>query len=371
MDSASRTVSPWPSRYDLLDGFRGLAALAVVLAHLGSRVDGHFAVMVFFVISGYCISASADSCRRQGFGFRRFLWRRIKRIYPPYWFAVGFFILTRVIKAVRNGPNELHRSALDWLQNLTLTQWVSSLFHPTTWPSDNPHLFVTAFWSLNYEEQFYLVTGIGLALAVHRRVPLIVPLLVLAAIGAAWNFAFPGNFICGLFIEYWLHFALGACLYFVLCVYTDRRSRLAFMAGILLLGLSAAARLVTWTPATIQNLRSMVELAFLSAVTLTLYFVRPFSARITGSPIWIPAAVLGRISYSLYLIHQFNLHLVASIAGHLLPATAPGGLLMLTKVGVHLAFATAFWYCCERPFLNLKAETHPTTRAIREAVPTA
>jgi peptidoglycan/LPS O-acetylase OafA/YrhL len=41
----------------LLDDLRGVAALLVVLNHLKvvSGSVGHFAVMVFFVISGYCI----------------------------------------------------------------------------------------------------------------------------------------------------------------------------------------------------------------------------------------------------------------------------------------------------------------------------
>ncbi len=100
----------------------------------------------------------------------------------------------------------------------------------------------------------------------------------------------------------------------------------------------------------------MVELAFLSTVTLTLFFMRALSASIGRSVLWRPLAALGTISYSLYLIHQFNLHLAASIAEHLLPAGAPKGLLISTEVVVHLFFATAFWYCCERPFLNRKTD---------------
>jgi peptidoglycan/LPS O-acetylase OafA/YrhL len=338
------------------------------LTHLGAPVDGHFAVMVFFVISGYCITASAESCRRQGFGFRNFMWRRFKRIYPPYWFAIAFFTLTRAIKTVRGGPNDLHRSLLEWIQNLTLTQWLSSLFHPLIWPDQSPRSFVAAFWSLNYEEQFYLVTAIGLALAAYRAAPSIVPVLVLAAIGTVWNFTFPGNFVCGFFIEYWVHFALGACLYFVLCVYPDPRARLVFVTGVVLLGILSAGRLVPWTPTTVHDLRAMVELAFLAAVTLGLFFLRPLSTRISASAVWRPIAALGTISYSLYLIHQFNLHLVGSIAESLLPAGAPSGILMSAKIGLHLAIATAFWYCCERPFLNRNITRCATASMARDAV---
>jgi peptidoglycan/LPS O-acetylase OafA/YrhL len=366
MSVRSATVNAWPSRYELLDGLRGLAALTVVLHHLGVHGDGHFAVMVFFVISGYCITASAESCRRSGLGFGQFMARRVRRIYPPYLLAIAFYTVTRVVKTAMGGPNDLQRPALDWIQNLTLTQWASNLFHPIPWPSANPHLIVIAFWSLNYEEQFYLVMAVGLALAAVKRIPLIVPVVLLAAVGLAWNWCVPGNWVCGLFIEYWPHFALGSCLYFALCVYTGRSSRRAFVGAVLLLGLASAARIFPWTASTVWSLRSMVELAFLSAVTLTLFFLRPMSLRISRMMVWHPIAALGTISYSLYLIHQFNLTLVASVAQRVLPAGLPHFMMIATMLGLHVALATVFWFLCERPFLSRRPGS-PSTLNVRNA----
>jgi peptidoglycan/LPS O-acetylase OafA/YrhL len=82
----------------MLDAWRGLAALGVVLYHLGlyhlglgMTFDlGHASVMVFFVISGYCIAASAESCRRNNVGPGGYVWRRVRRIYPPYFFPFCF-----------------------------------------------------------------------------------------------------------------------------------------------------------------------------------------------------------------------------------------------------------------------------------------
>jgi peptidoglycan/LPS O-acetylase OafA/YrhL len=355
MNVRSVTVNAWPSRYELLDGLRGMAALAVVLHHLEIYNDGHFAVMVFFVISGYCITASAESCRRSGIGFGQFMARRVKRIYPPYLLSVLFFSATRIIKATTGAHNDLQWPLLDWIQNLTLTQWVSNAFHPIPWPSANPHLFVPAFWSLNYEEQFYLVIAIGLVLATTKRIPLVASVVLLAVIGFVWNWLIPGNWICGFFIEYWMHFALGSFLYFALCVFTDQRSRRAFLVAVLLLGLVSAGRLFPWTAHTTADLRSMVELAFLSAVTLSLFLLRPLSPRISRMAVWRPIAALGTISYSLYLIHQFNLNLVATIAQRVLPIGIPRFATITTMVGLHLALATLFWYCCERPFLTRKS----------------
>jgi peptidoglycan/LPS O-acetylase OafA/YrhL len=99
----------------------------------------------------------------------------------------------------------------------------------------------------------------------------------------------------------------------------------------------------------------MIELLFLAAVTLALFFLRPLSQRISASLLWRPIAALGTISYSLYLVHQFNLHMVASIARRLTPAGSPQILLIIVIVSLHLLVATLFWYFCERPFSTQKA----------------
>lgn len=346
------TNTAWPSRYEFLDGLRGLAALAVLMQHIGIGDAGHFAVMVFFVISGYCITASADSCRYSGAGFGQFMYRRARRIYPPYLLAVAFFALTRAVKLWSGGENALNRPLVEWLQNLTLTQWLSNLFHAVNTPWENPTLFVVAFWSLNYEEQFYLVVGLGLLAARYVRVPMTFYVLALAAVGLAWNWSIPGNWICGLFIEYWPHFALGSCLFFVLCRFTDLRSRRVFILLTALIGIVCSARVLLWQGNAADELRAMVELSFLCATTLALFLLRPFSAAITASAFWRPIAALGTISYSLYLIHQFNLTLVSTAAHYCLPARVPQFVLVLASIALHLTLATVFWYFCERPFLR-------------------
>jgi peptidoglycan/LPS O-acetylase OafA/YrhL len=353
MPSRAAAPAAWPARYELLDGLRGIAALAVVLHHVGVGGDwmiGHYAVMVFFVISGYCITASAESSRRNGGGFREFMLKRVRRIYPPYILALGFFALTRWVKSARNPGFEFKPSFLDWLQNLTLTQWVSSLFQPVQWPSFNHKVFVAAYWSLNYEEQFYLVMGLGLTAAMLSRTPIIISVLTLSLVGLVWNWLIPGNWACGLFIEYWLHFALGSVLFYVLCRFTQKAHRSAFLAMVAALGIACLGRALLYPADVSYDMRAMIELSFLSAVTLTLYFLRPLSQGISKSPLWRPIAALGAISYSLYLIHQFNLTLVDATAHKLLPTNSPHVVLVLTLLALHVLLATMFWFLCERPF---------------------
>jgi len=65
--------------------------------------------------------------------------------------------------------------------------------------------------------------------------------------------------------------------------------------------------------------RAFVELAVACGFTLFLFFMRPASAYVTRLTLWRPIAALGVISYSLYLVHQFNLTLVHTIATRLAP----------------------------------------------------
>ena len=345
---------PWPARYELLDGLRGLACLAVLLHHLGIAPIGHYAVMVFFVISGYCITASAQAFLRRGLPFGDYLARRARRIYPPYFFAIALFAVSRIMKAFLQGTPYWQPSLLEWIQNLTLTQWVSDLFTHIAWPADNRTLFVSAFWSLNYEEQFYLVIGLALVLAAKYRFGLLPSVVALTMIGLAWNLTFPDGWVTGFFIEYWPNFALGSILYFVLCESAFTWARAPFLVASAFLGLVCAAHFLSWhQSATLETAgRVYGELLLLSGLAIALVLIRPASDRISSSLLWQPVAAIGTISYSLYLIHQFNLTLVAAAANLLVPINAPTPLLVMTQVILHLMLAAVFWYWCERPFLS-------------------
>ncbi len=341
----------WPFRFEILDGLRGLAALTVVAHHLLIVRIGDYAVMLFFVISGYCITASAETCRLKALTFRAFMWRRARRIYPPYFFAILFYALTRVGKLLAGGHDDLARSWDVWVQNLTLTQWVSLPFHPVADAPQNRKLLVAAFWSLNYEEQFYLVVAIALLLAVRYRIPMIGTVLILAAAGLVWNCAVPGGWVTGFFLEYWVHFSLGAILFYVLCVFPARSVRVSFVAAVTALLAYCLLHILPWHPEFELERRAYVELAVVSGFTLALFFIRPASAWIARRALWRPIAGLGTISYSLYLIHQFNLTLVRSAIDRI-ARFAPEPVRLALMLGLLLSIGVLFWYCCESPFLN-------------------
>lgn len=350
----------WPAHFEILDGLRGLAALGVVLAHVGLADIGHEAVMMFFAISGYCVTASARTCQRSGIPFSVFLQRRVRRIFPPYLAAVAFYVATRVVKIVTGGPNDLDRPWIHWLQNLTLTQWLAVPFDPIHWPADNPTLFVTAFWSLNYEMQFYVIIGLGMLVAARLGVALAWQIALLAGLGLVWNFVFPDGWITGLFIEYVAHFSLGGALYFVLCESRHALAPHALTATMAFLGVVCGAGMMLAAARGLSAPRAYEEFLVLAAFIAALVLLRPASTAIARHPLWQPIAALGTISYSLYLIHQFNLAMTAAAAEAIGLSDAARA---MVSVALMLMIAVAFWFLFERPWLNCAPPT--AARSVR------
>jgi peptidoglycan/LPS O-acetylase OafA/YrhL len=363
----------WAERFDLIDGWRGLAALAVVVHHVTGRIlIGGPAVMLFFVISGYCIAASADSCKRRGLGFGTFMMRRVRRIYPPYLLSILFWSVTRAIKWSMTGENELARPFTQWVQNITLTQWLTLLPHPQPSAATNHTLFVAAYWSLCYEEQFYLVTGLFLLLSRAVGVSMRSMVLALGVVGLVWNVIFP-EMACGLFIEYWALFGFGVLVFYRLCRMTNPVHRR--MVDIALLVILAASVYLRWFAGIAWNADAAgltrevrvetrvvyQELVIAAGFALFLIATRRFNQAISSAKLYRPLAALGHITFSLYLIHQFNLKLAGSVVTRVLnlvhvpatgPENAPTWYLFVLQIAFHIALASVFWYFCERPFLN-------------------
>jgi peptidoglycan/LPS O-acetylase OafA/YrhL len=355
LKSTSSLTAVWPERFEMLDAWRGVAAIAVVLHHLGPGHTfnlGHHAVLIFFVISGYCIAAAANSCMRKELGFSSYMWRRIRRIYPPYFLALLFFLGTRIVKYVHGGGWQFPATWASWIQNFTLTQWLTLLLNPKSWAAQNPTLTVAAFWSLNYEEQFYVVVGLLMLAIGYFRFSLLAIVPILFGFAFAWNVCFPT--ICyGFFIEYWILFGLGCLVFFRLCRIQNRRLRMLIDFGLVVLIIVSAY--VAWFAELgwDENLRLVYrEWTVGSVFAFMLILFRPLS---TSFACWLPGRTLmmmGAITYSLYLTHQFNLTLAETVSRRLLGPQAPLFCHIFIQVAFLIALASVFWYFCERPFLN-------------------
>lgn len=142
-----------------IDGLRAIAVVAVLIHHLdASWLPGGFAgVDVFFVISGFVVSASIAKWKG---GLRAFLAyfcaRRLLRIAP----ALIVCLLATTLACTLVVPTAWLSSVVDatgaWaflgVSNLYLAMNQESYYSPTA--AFNPY---THTWSLGVEEQFYLI----------------------------------------------------------------------------------------------------------------------------------------------------------------------------------------------------------------------
>jgi peptidoglycan/LPS O-acetylase OafA/YrhL len=144
---------------DILQIFRGIAALMVVLHHsIGSikyyhKIDypflsyigsiGKYGVDFFFVLSGFIITYSAYYKYNEPNSFRNYFKNRLIRIYVPY-LPLGIFML--IIYTLLPGFSNGNRD-ISLLTSLTLI------------PDGNPALSVA--WTLSFELCFYLLFSIS------------------------------------------------------------------------------------------------------------------------------------------------------------------------------------------------------------------
>jgi peptidoglycan/LPS O-acetylase OafA/YrhL len=170
-----------------LDGIRALAVVAVVLFHssLGIVPGGFLGVEVFFVISGFIITAglAREFSTAGGIRLTEFWKRRALRLLPA--------VVLLIVAVLAYGEVFAHDSLAN-LRNdsaaalLYVTNWYliadgQSYFGGFAEPSLLKHL-----WSLAIEEQFYVVWPpliLGGLLLMRRR--LLGALLLLCALGSA------------------------------------------------------------------------------------------------------------------------------------------------------------------------------------------
>lgn len=314
---------PRSPRYETLTAWRGMACLSIVIFHSVctgyglsfpngvAGLGGVLAVVrrlwigvpLFFVISGYCLAASADAARRQPKPGWEFFRRRFLRIYPPYWawlaiaafsvwlvecFCPGFFEQAFV-------PNPRSFTKWQWLGNLTLTE--SWLWHITRGVESE---LLSPSWTLCYEEQFYAL--VGLALIIARRF-LFSALSLITVVVIAGLFLIPrtGVSTLGSFLDgKWLMFAAGILVYYALN-YAPVWALGWFCVPLGFGVLCAAAAPEHLLVARVNEPNQSYFCAFCFA--LVLIGLHRWDAVLARASILRPLAFCGEMCYSLYLIH--------------------------------------------------------------------
>lgn len=379
--STTTAASPAASRGDSgrewaddITGFRGLAALTVVVFHawqftrgggqaayagtpLGTALAGLDGMISwFFVTSAYLLFlpiAKRSLAGQQPGSARGFLVRRTLRVLPVYWLAI------LIVWAYRNPV--LPGNWVDLLEHLTLTH-----------TGDSQRIFYTIApaWTLSAEVGFYLL--IALVIVMLRRLPLaqwnprarlavlLAPAAALIVTSAVWNAVAIASKTP---LEQWAlwfnpiawlgNFGLGMLLAVAVVL---RRSRplptLALLAARItaLAGLGFSVTLHGDKPTEFVAFHNLSALCY-ALLLATSVLAPPTSLwrRALARPvlIWI-----GTISYGLYIWHEpvllwLDQHSQLSHD----PAAFPALAVMLCVLGT--AAGALSYYAIEKPLRNL------------------
>jgi len=190
------------NRLEALDWLRGLMALSIMLYHFGPWHDsahpigrlGVYGVSIFFILSGLSMAIAYDRYVFSDFRTStNFFIRRLFRIWPLLWLAVGLVVVPTYIWGEDQFGNEPQNITRILLNLTTLAGF------------DEQYSYINlGAWSIGNEMVYYLFTPILIG-AYHWRKS-VGNLLTLAAAGVGLLFAFhllsPSNTLASQFAIY-------------------------------------------------------------------------------------------------------------------------------------------------------------------------
>ncbi|MCX7421183.1 MAG: acyltransferase [Planctomycetia bacterium] len=356
----SCSVNP-PIRFVFVDGLRGFAALAIVLFHVWwyepapypalesalflddvlLRLRG--GVQVLLVISGFVIAYTLRNLWVTPKEIVSFVGRRIVRLFPAYWAAIGIVILADAACSRFGGlpaPFDEHVTAARVFAHMAFLQEVF----------DHEPLSA-GMWTVCIEMQFYVVAVLGWWLAqrmvprpdsAHPRPSMSGLLLTFAPWALASLFVWRRQESMEPWVTHFLCiFFLGMMTWWTL----DRTVSVCSFATTV--AVMAAQLVVDWQTAN----------AIAIATSLAI-FVAGQMERLHLWLDWRWLQYLGRISYSLYLIHYSISHLVIQVGWKFCgnaPTSAQACGILLLSVVVSIAAGHLLYLTVEAPSVRWAA----------------
>jgi peptidoglycan/LPS O-acetylase OafA/YrhL len=370
-------------RIDYVDGLRAVAILLVLMLHGGAThlhpapgppfdiVDiGTHGVDLFFVISGFVLSyptlAKLNSAGAATFDVAGFFARRIVRIVPPYWAALGVIAISATVLMhlhlpLPSGVNA-PRGATDIIRQMFFIQQAARNGHRPAW-------LVDLFWSLQVEFAWYLSFPLVLWLWVRARIwfwitaalPNIVAFVIVPG---------PGNLLHSAVLPLmlmWLPFMLGV-------VAADSHIRRLpwqrwawpFFFAFGIVAFFYAPRLPPGSGPVGWWGHDLV-LWHLAAFFLVVW--AGHAALLQRALSWRPLEITGLASYSIYLMHAPLVH--SRVFEHYGIAGWPA---FFASIAIGMAAGFGFWALVERHFVNtdlrdgLVARLQPAVSAVLRSI---
>jgi len=375
-----------------LDGLRAVAFLLVFFFHVNWLMFGWVGVQLFYVLSGFLITGILTEMKpvlSGGMYFLKFYGRRFLRIFPLYYFYLGLiWLIVRSMESVHFKTSttalfhEQFSYALAYIYNFFMA---TKLFHGTS-------VFLSHFWSLAVEEQFYIVWPLLILLTPQKRQkPVFIGVILLSTVFRLATFLWasthatgflqddPGLIVYVLPFSHADAFALGALLTMIRIPRAQAQVKI-LLAAMPIVGI--ASSLLSLQNSTGVSITQIVSTLFATHNTLifsslgfTLLLGDSYKA-VWGYAVinylfalliqgvafegWLtrilesaPMRFLGRISYGLYVYHFAIIWFLSVLFGISyatpLPFAPAAGALVLT-----ILIAAMSYRWLEKPLIDLK-----------------
>ncbi len=344
-------------RFHFLDGIRGIAASMIVIHHaftsnIGRFLDAHHfgflsflyvnftqsGVELFFVLSGVVLLRPYLRQERK-FEVGQYIYRRARRIYPPFWGALVFGTLVVYL-------------------NTTYPTWYSRILIPFSFSNTVRQIAIflprggyynLAWWSLQIELLFYLFVPAIIYFSSKperwnaKKLFIIIPFSIAGVVGLQLFFTayLPDQYTIHhiraniyRFIDYPVCFMMGTYL-----AVRNENNNTARM--LMLLGLTTLAISFFYLPL-VSSAYGLIYGGFIMMAFNTVSIKKALS---NPFMIW-----LGERSYSLFLIHFSVFYFTNFIVSHITPDRNGAYALLTRLIGIPLAlfFAMLLFHFVER-----------------------
>ncbi|WP_345951543.1 acyltransferase [Mucilaginibacter sp. PAMB04274] len=366
-------AAPHEGRIKTLDSMRGLASLTVLLGHVLASIfpngnfwldktplhiisSSHEAVVFFFLLSGYVLTYQYAN---KSFEYKSFLIGRVARIYIPYIVAV---LLSLVLYTFFKDNAPVHYNNFlksQWQFTYSNSLLVDHILLVGNFKTDTIN---TVIWSLVHEMRVAILFPVLLLiLKLNWRIVICLSLLVSVLAGfaivhgvnpsAGYNNSYV--YTC----HYFSMFLLGALLAryqsFIISKYRSipKLMRNAMLVTALLVYTTSH---LTFSVLHVLGAGAILKYSFLISDWLTSiasFHLMVAAIAVAGTKHWVeskPLLKLGKVSYSLYLVHLPVLYVV-----YKLMPTAPFELALGIGTVLSLYLSTIFNKLVELPAAKL------------------
>ncbi len=281
------------TRFEELDALRGLTAIMVVFFHftmgrnqadLGFKL-GTTGVDLFFIISGFVILLSLEHVEKSG----QFIINRISRLYPTYWASATITFSILLIHGIYK-MDFSNVSIVQYLGNMTMFQFYFKI--PNL---DGP------YWTMIIEMLFYIFMVIIFQFKLLKYLNSIGVILTILIV-LTTHFQIDNIWVRRLFygvpiLQFWPLFFAGILFYKIIKKNINQTRHY----GMIMLCLISQIILFDYSG------RSKGFIDFWEYAFMLIFYFSLFILFVNGRLKFIiskPSLFLGKISFSLYLIHQ-------------------------------------------------------------------